>query len=159
MFSNILKAFSIFWAALVNTAKIFWKKLTVLEQTFLANASGIFAIINANLDKSGTDIIALIAAKYPNLDLGFLQGAMQAILKALGILLPGSDFPTDLAGVIEVYKVFLSAHSGDSWVTETQQLVVLLAKQFTPGTPVQKLILALEYAYQDVVKPFLALTA
>lgn len=144
-----------------KAVKKVYLKMSMIEKTAIGNMSGVIAIINANIDQSAEDIIEAIKAKYPEIDLDGLNQALCEVAKALGNVfnLSGAGHPYTLYETIGNLKRYLSKFQGDTWIAETKKIVTLLAKIYSPETPIQKFFDVLEYVYQEIVKPYIQASA
>jgi len=142
---------------ILRAARKVYEKMAAIEQSAIVNMSGVLAIINANLDQSGIDITAKIKEQYPDIDLDGLKQALCEVASQLQRTTFNYSAlrPEDrkVENVVANIAYYLKKFSGDAWIAETKKLVTLLAKFYSPETPIQKFFDVLEFVYQDIVRP------
>jgi hypothetical protein len=133
-----------------NEAKKLWKELEPNVQTAITQASGLLAIINANLQSSPAVVWQLIELQYPTLTQANIQNALNDAANKLNV---GSKIiDPDFLITIQNLQTYLSTFSGASWESEVQQWVGLLATILAPGTELQTIVAVLEWVYQKLIK-------
>jgi BarA-like signal transduction histidine kinase len=141
-----------FFADLFDATAKAYKNLSVQEQNAAKVASGIIAIINANLDKVPAVVYDLIALKFPQLskeDIAMALAKVNKAIKKTDELNVSPDLETELLFLQE----HLKSYKDKEWIVITKAVVALLAIVFAPqDTIVQKIELVLEYVYQNFIK-------
>jgi len=136
-----------------NEIKKVWKELSPEIQAATLQASGIIAIVNANVNAVPTVIWDLIQTQYPNITQAAVTAALvkaNNTVNAANALEESATFEQAL----QTIQSYLNGLSGNSWITVTKTVVALLADIFAPGeTVIQKIELCLEWVYQELVKP------
>ena len=147
---NFLKSRGLGFVSLFDWFASAWKKLSTTEKDAAVKASGIIAIINANLTATPDIVFQLIQIKFPDITKEKLTSYLSTITSTIkdvdGVV--NADFATTLSNL----QSYLGKYSGNQWVTITQGVVGLLAGLLAPSTPIQKITLVLEYVYQNFIK-------
>lgn len=134
-----------------NEAKKLWNEFTTEEQAAVTDASGIIAIVNANLDKTPQVVFQLIQLKYPAVTEASLHTVLTTAATSLNI--PEQIISPDFYTTLQNLQTYLSKFSGAAWESEVAQWVGIIATIFSPETLLQKIVGVLEYVYQRLVKP------
>lgn len=131
---------------------------TLLEEEKKAGvwASGIIALLNANLKGLPADIILLLQQKFPDLSLDVVHGFLDNLRIKLDNL--QSEIPLTLEDAIAWGQKYLGSHVHDNsaWAIISTTATNLLAVMFSPETSVQKFIEVGLYIYHMIVKPHVA---
>lgn len=140
------------WIAnLFNAMKHYWNKLETTEQDISIKASGIIAILNANLDKTPEVILKLVQAKFPEVTAELLH---EYLAKGASVLKIADGIAAlSFEDAIKAYQTYLSTHTGNGWVATTQSAVSALLTVLLPETtPLQKITTILQFIYEHFVK-------
>jgi len=151
-FFSKLFAFKFKWVAdLFNAMKKAWDHLAAEEQAISLKASGIIAIINANLDKTPEIVFQLIQAKFPDVTPEFAHDLLN---KASNFLKIGDGVAAlSLEDAIKALQAHLSSVTGNDWIATTQHAVGALLTVLLPSTsPLNKITTILEFIYDHFVK-------
>lgn len=136
-----------FFGDLFNAIKRAYDNLNTDEQEAAKTASGIIAVINANLTALPADVWAAIQKAYPNISEATVTAALTKVSTTLTTLLPGT-----LETAITALQGYLSKYTGNEWIVITKSVVALIANELLPGTVIQKIELVLEWVYQTFIK-------
>lgn len=148
---GIIKKFGEWIGDLFAQSEVLYSKLTAAETKAANWAYGVIAIINANIDKVPSEVIAIIQEKYPDLSLDLLHGFLDKLIADMKFI--QGETPVTLPDAIALLKTYLSKLDGDVWGQISQGIGSALAVLLSPGTPVQKFAAIAEYVYQLFVKP------
>lgn len=141
-----------FFVGLFNSIEKAWKQLSADIQKAVVWASGVIAIINANIGAVPSDIWTLIETKYP----GITQVSVTSFLiKANNTLNSVNSVAEDASfeDALTALQGYLSKMSGNLWIIIIKTIVAIGVDIFAPGTVIQKAELVVEYVYQDIIKP------
>lgn len=143
---------------LFNEAKAEYLKLAPKVQAASAAASGIIAILNKDVNTVPDQVWALIETKYPDVTkdtvTAFLVKANN-VVNGANTLSANATFEEALAAL----NAYLQTLQGNTWITIIKAIVAIGVDIITPGTIIQKVELIIEYIYQNLVKPHLAVAA
>lgn len=119
-------------------------------------ASGIIALISANLNAEPAAVIALLQLKFPDLSLDVVHGFLDNLRIKLDNL--QSEIPLTLEDAITWGQKFLAQHVHDdgTFAVIRTTAVNILAIMFSPETAVEKFIEIGLYVYHMIVKPHIA---
>lgn len=151
-FFSKLFAFKFLWLEdIFNSMAKVWHDLTVTEQAISLQASGIIAIINANIGVTPDVLFSLIQAKFPEFTKEQLTSYLGEAAKVLALADSAAGYTFEQA--IAAFQKYLTANEGNGWVATTVSAVNALLSILLPTTtPIQKITIALEYIYQHFVK-------
>lgn len=141
---------------LFNAAEGEYLKLAPEVRAAAATASGIIAIVNKEVSAVPSDVWALIQTKYPNVS----QESVTAVLIKANNVVNGANalaLNATFDEALAALNAYLQTLSGNVWITVIKAIVAIAVDVLTPGTVIQKVELVLEYIYQNLVKPHLAL--
>lgn len=148
---SIFSKFFSWVGSLFNSMKKVWNKLSDFEKQISVKASGIIAIINANINESPQVLFLLIQTKFPEVTKDKLQSYLTKASGVLGI----ADSTANLSfeDAVKAFQTYLGKQSGNKWVAVTQGAVGALLSVLSPdATPINKITVILEYVYQNFVK-------
>lgn len=150
---NFIERFGDWITGLFHSSEKTYNSLLEEEKKAGVWASGIIALLNANLNVLPGEVIALLQLKFPDLPLDVVHG----FLDNLRIKLDNfqSEIPLTLEDAIFWGQKFLSSHVHDNsaWVIISTTATNLLAVMFSPETSVQKFIEVGLYIYHMIVRP------
>lgn len=136
---------------LFNSMEKIWEHLGADEQAVSLKASGIIAIINANIGATPDVVFKLIQAKFPEVT----PESVQLLLNKAGDYLKVADgiATMTLEDAIKAFQTHLNSVTGNDWVATTQHAVAALLNVLLPTTtPLQKITTILEFIYDNFVK-------
>jgi len=134
---------------LFKAAKREYDKLPQAEKDALQQGSGIFDIINTEVDKTPAEIRALIIAKYPTLDEAKMEAGLFEVAHTFNLLVEANNFDD----LITKLKAFLASQQGAKWAAVVQSMANIAAIIFAPeGTIFAKVGMIMEYVYQHFIK-------
>lgn len=140
-----------FFTNLLNLAAQAFNAFEPATQAAIKQASGIVAIVNANLTAAPADVWALITKEFPTLTESGVAAALNTVLKSLNTT--SETLAPDIETTLENLQKYLASFSGNAFITIVKAVVALLATLFDPNeTLIQKIELVLEYVYQNFVK-------
>ena len=136
---------------LFNAMSHCWKHLSDLEQAISLKASGIIAIINANVGMVPEDVFKLIQAKFPDVTEQWIHDTLN---KAADFLKIGDGAAAlSFQDAIKVFQQHLTTVTGNTWIAKTQHAVGAILTVLLPDTsPLNKITTILEYIYENFVK-------
>lgn len=148
---NLLKSIGHFFAGLFNAAQKVWNKLSPELQAAMSQGSGIVAILNDNIGKPGSELLALIKAAYPALNEEQLKAGLDHAISYLAI---GQDaVDPDLGTTLENIAKHLDAAQGTHWAQASHDIYLILAKIFAPeGSKFSVFVQLAEFVYHNFIK-------
>lgn len=151
-FFSKLFAFKFLWVKeLFNSMEKAWDHLGADEQAISLKASGIIAIINANLSSTPDVVYKLIQLKFPDVTPETVQDALTKAGSFLNIA--DGIASMSLEEAITAFQTHLDSATGNDWVAKTQHAVSALLNVLLPTTtPLQKITTILEFIYDNFVK-------
>lgn len=154
---NFIEKFGDWITGLFHSSEKTYNSLLDEEKKAGVWASGIIALISANLNVEPAAVIALLQLKFPDLSLDVVHG----FLDNLRIKLDNtqSEIPLTLEDAIAWGQKYLAQHTGDSstFAVIRTTAVNILAIMFSPETTVEKFIEIGLYIYHMIVKPHITL--
>lgn len=156
---SLIERFGDWFEGLFHHAETIYESLTDEEKKAGVWASGVIALVNANLDAVPSVIVTLIQQKFPDISIDVIHGFLDDVRNKVDNL--NSEIPLTLEDAIAWAQKYLAQHVGDhsTWAIVTTGVVNLLATLFSPGTAVEKFISAGVYIYHLIVKPHVEGTA
>ncbi len=133
---------------LFKAAKREYDSLPQSEKDALQQGSGIFDIINTEVDKTPAEIRALIIAKYPNLDEAKMEAGLFEVAHTFNLLVEDNNFDD----LITKLKAFLATQEGSKWEGVIQSMANILTIVFSPTTVFAKIGMLMEYVYRKFIK-------
>lgn len=146
-----LKKIGLFFEGLFNAAAKAYNELAPEVQAALVKGSEILNIINDNLDKHASVIVALIQTKFPDVDLVDLETGLKKVSDGLNI----ADKIVDdtLESTIDNLIVYLDSKDGVDWASVASFAAKLLSAAFAPdGTKWAIFESLMEFVYQKFIK-------
>lgn len=156
---SFIERFGDWITGIFHHSETLYDTLTAEEKKAGVWASGLIAIINANLNAVPAVVITIIQQKFPDLSVDVIHGFLDEVRNKIDNL--GSAIPLTLEDAIVWAQQFLGQHEGDhsAWAVITTTAVNLLATLFSPTTVVEKFINVGLYIYHLIVKPHVEGTA
>ncbi len=148
---KLLKSIGAFFVGLFNAAKKVWLKLSPELRDAMLQGSGIVAILNENVGKEGSVLLALIKAAYPEVSEEKLKEAMD---KAASYLKLGEELNNaDLLTTLESIAKHLDTTTGSTWAQTSHDLYLIVAKLFAPeGSKFSVFVQLAEFVYHSFIK-------
>ena len=153
---KIIMEFKDFMIGLANRSAKAFHDLEAGEQLALKWASGIIAVINANLTENKDLINLLLSKLFPTLSVEVIQSklivAANLLFKANGLIMKSPD------EALTLITNYLAGYSDNNWIAATKNVVTFLFNAFFPNAAaLQKVIAGMDYVYEREVKPELML--
>jgi hypothetical protein len=148
---NLISKIGEFFTNLFAGAEHAWKKLSPEVQAAMLKASGIVAVINANIGLTPQFILDAIKKKFPE----FSEDKIKSILKSAGEgLAVGEGINSDdLLKMIEAFDAFLAKQKGTNWERMSRTIALGIAVALAPGaTKLEALASLIGYVYHAYVK-------
>lgn len=146
-----------FFVGLFNKVEKAWKQLSPEIKAATLQASGIIAIINANVSATPAVIWSLIETQFPGITQESVTSAIVKANNTVNAVNTVADTASFEEALLAIQK-YLSGLEGNKFIIVVKTVVTLLADVFAPGeTIIQKIELVLEYVYQELVKPHVPL--
>ena len=140
-----------FFSGLFNSAKKTWAKLSPEVQNAMLHGSGIIDIINNNVDKVPSFVIALIQSKYPDITTDKIHAGLKGIADALHIAEGVND--GDLEALISNIQKYLASLNGKIWANISGTLAKAIAAFLAPPeTKFAAISSLMEFVYQTFIK-------
>lgn len=154
---NFIERFGNWITGLFHSSEKTYNSLLEEEKKAGVWASGIVALLNANLHAIPVEVIALLQKKFPDLSLDVVHGFLDNLRIKLDTL--QSEIPLTIEDAIAWGQKFLASHAHDdsAWAIISTTATNLLAVMFSPETAVQKFIEVGLYIYHMIVKPHVAI--
>lgn len=153
---NFIERFGDWITGLFHSSEKTYNSLLEEEKKAGVWASGIIALLNANLNALPAEVIALLQQKFPDLSLDVVHGFLDNLRIKLDNL--QSEIPLTLEDAITWGQTFFLKHVHDdsAWAIIRTTATNLLAIMFSPETTVEKFIEVGLYIYHMIVKPHVA---
>lgn len=148
--SNLLASVGHFFSSLFTSTEKVYEELSEKEQQVSKQASGILAIINANLSTAPDIVWQLISTAFPELTKEQVTAALAKAGQVLGAL--DKTFSGSFEDALATLQAYLNGHEGNTWITITKAAASIIADVLAPGTVIQKIELVMEYVYQTFIK-------
>lgn len=144
-----------FFIGIFNASKKAWLKLETDIQQAAIWASGIIAVINANLSATPAQFWADLQKVFPTLTQAQVTEWLNKAGVVVGII--QTDANLSFEDAVVAFQAYLTKQgTGNPWIVATQGLVNLVLVEINPDIPViQKVTSIGEYIYIDIVKPLL----
>lgn len=128
-----------------------YEQLESSEQLAIQEASGLIAVINANLDATPDFIFEIIKLKFPEIS---KEKVTEVLSKAtIALKLVEDNTPENFDDAIVELQVFLSKYEGSTWINATKFVVTELANVLTHReTPVEIIATVLDFVYRTFIK-------
>jgi len=151
--SFVLNKLGLFMKPIIKSGEDIYDMLTEDEKKAAQWASGLFAIVNNNIDQTPQVIIDLLKLKFPDLSLDVVHGFIDTLLNKLKFA--QGEIPLTLEDAVAKLQAYLKQHEDDHnvWGIISKAGVTILTLLFSPGTEAQKIEAALEYIYHLIIKP------
>jgi hypothetical protein len=128
-----------------------YNKLHEEEKIAIVNASGIIAIINANVKQTPDFIFSLLTAKIPTVTKEAVTDFLNHINTELKIV--DSQVPDSFEDALTKLQTWLNGFSGNAWIGLVRTVVEVGATFLKQGLSLQAVATVLEYVYREFVKP------
>lgn len=139
--------FAHFW----NSIQHAYNNLEPKVQSAIQSASGIVAVINANIEAAPADVWAIITKLYPALTQDVVTSALNKV--SVDLKIAGANIDADFETTVKNLQTYLGTLTGNVFITEVKQFVALVASALAPGnTVIQTIELVLEWVYQTFIK-------
>ena len=150
-FGKFFNTIGIWHPKFEDAVKDLFTHLPETEQKAITAASGIIAIVNANLDKVPDVVFSLVQQKFPDIT---KEKLTEGLNKLNGDLIKtGDNMPTDFAGALGVLQGYLGKYEGNTWEVISKSVVTVLANVFLGGgSSIQKIDAVLEFVYRNFIK-------
>lgn len=142
-----------FLAGLFQSTEHAYDKLEPAIKNAMEHASGVVAVINANLNVAPSFVIDAITKHFPEMDLASMHAGLLNVARILAI---GTDLSeqSTLEEVVSKLQGYLGSLKGTTWAnvcnTIAEGIAICLAP---PGTKFALISIFMEHVFQRFIKP------
>jgi hypothetical protein len=121
------------------------------EKIAIKSASGIFAVINTNLEAAPDFLWDILESKFPGLTKDTVTGFLNHINTQMKVI--DGAIPDDFNTALTKLREYLNGFEGDGWIGMVRMAVEFGASFLSNGKlSIQAIIPVLEYVYRTFIK-------